>query len=78
MVPTKMGMLKSGIAEPLPPDPFAMPMSRYRETRMKSTKDLLHLHKSSQNRMPDYMQQRHNVAPAQETLYTNTTQAISP
>ena len=66
-------MLKQGIAEPAPPDPFAMPMSRYRESRLKSTKDLLHLHKNSQGRVPEYLQQRHAVAPPQETLYTNTT-----
>jgi hypothetical protein len=55
MVPTKMGMLKQGIAEPLPPDPFELPLSKYKETRLKSTKDLMHLHKSSQSRVPDYL-----------------------
>ena len=49
---TKMGMLRSSIADPPPPDPFAMPLSKYRETRLKSTKDLVYIHKNSQGRVP--------------------------
>jgi hypothetical protein len=39
-----MGMLKNGIADPPQPDPFANPLSKYKETRMKSTKDLMNQH----------------------------------
>ena len=43
---TKMQMLASSIADPQPPDPFCgmMPMSRYKQTRLRSSKDLVSHH----------------------------------
>ena len=41
-----MQMLMSSIADPTPPDPFGgmLPMSRYKQTRLKSSKDLVNHH----------------------------------
>ena len=69
---TKMQMLLSGIAEPPPPDPFAMPMSRYKEIRLKSTKELMNKHRISQGKTPERDFARSKNASVMESLYTTT------
>ena len=69
-----MQMLISGIADPPPPDPYALPISKYKETRMKSTKELLHQHKRALNKTPiEVSRVNHH-----ESLYTTTTANNSP
>lgn len=69
-------MLKNGIADPPQPDPFANPLSRYKETRMKSTKDLLTHHQ--QGKTPIKGSKAQPAINHVESLYTNTTQYLSP
>jgi hypothetical protein len=60
-------MLRSGIAESPPPDPFNIPLSMYKQTRLKSSKDLVnkHLQKGATNQGKSMN--------ATESLYINTT-----
>jgi Ca2+-binding EF-hand superfamily protein len=71
---TKMGMLRSGITEPLPPDPFELPLSRYKETRLKSTKDLVNMHGKQRMAQPEFFRPKAH----DESLYTTTTHHPSP
>lgn len=71
---TKMGMLRSGIADPPPPNPFDLPLSKYRETRLKSTKDLLSQHNATKTKPVDYKSNKQH----DESLYTTTTHHVSP
>jgi EF-hand domain pair len=64
---TKMHMLMASIAEPPVLDTYNLPVSKYRQTRLKSTKDLVHTHKLRASQGEQY-----------SPIYANTSNNASP
>lgn len=64
MPPSKMQMLIESIAEPPILDAYNLPVSKYKQIRIKSTKDLVVKHKQRTSQ--------------ESPIYTNTTRNASP